>query len=197
MSLIRARSGQAPLLLSGNGFAHARSRVSSAHTLAVLSDAARKGLAVERGTLFCTTFPCHLCAKHIVAAGIKRVVFLEPYPKSYAWKLHSDSIEVDERGHATKVNFEAFIGVSPYRYRDLFEKKSRKKDGVAQKWNEDEPFPLVDIYYPMYFQAELNFVANLQVKLAVLEKQAAQPAVPPTSNTSQETNTSNVEKPPD
>ncbi|MDN3612645.1 hypothetical protein QWZ16_23945 [Vibrio ostreicida] len=26
-------------------------------------------------------FPCHNCAKHIVASGIKRVVYVEPYPK--------------------------------------------------------------------------------------------------------------------
>jgi deoxycytidylate deaminase len=103
--------------------------------VSAISDAARKGLAIQSGTLFCTTFPCHLCAKHIVAAGIKRVVFLEPYPKSYAWKLHSDSIEIDQRGHPTKVSFEAFIGVSPVRYRDLFEKRKRKIDGVAQKWS--------------------------------------------------------------
>jgi len=60
--------------------------------MSAISDAARKGLAVQGGTLFCTTFPCHLCAKHIVAAGIKRVVFLEPYPKSYAWKEVVQSI---------------------------------------------------------------------------------------------------------
>lgn len=31
------------------------------------------------GTLFSKTFPCHNCARHIVAAGIKRVVYVEPY----------------------------------------------------------------------------------------------------------------------
>ncbi len=35
-------------------------------------------------SIFVTTFPCHNCAKHIVAAGIKEVVFIEPYPKSKA-----------------------------------------------------------------------------------------------------------------
>jgi deoxycytidylate deaminase len=45
--------------------------------------------------LFSTTFPCHMCARHIVSAGIKRVVFLEPYPKSYAEELYADSITFD------------------------------------------------------------------------------------------------------
>ena len=72
--------------------------------------------------LYCTTFPCHICAKHIVASGIGRVVYLEPYPKSYAAELHKDSIDVDPEEPTHRVRFEAFIGVSPYRYRDLFEK---------------------------------------------------------------------------
>jgi hypothetical protein len=57
-----------------------------------ISDAARLGRATKHATLFCTTFPCHICTKHIVAAGIDRVVFLEPYPKSLSQKLHGDSI---------------------------------------------------------------------------------------------------------
>ena len=77
-----------------------------------ISDAARLGRATEGTVLYCTTFPCHLCAKHIVAAGISRVVFLEPYPKSYAEKLHSDSITFDAK-NSEKVVFEPFIGISP------------------------------------------------------------------------------------
>ena len=46
--------------------------------MSALSDAARKGICVEGATLYCTTFPCHLCAKLIVAAGITKVVYLEP-----------------------------------------------------------------------------------------------------------------------
>jgi cytidine deaminase len=147
--------------------------------MSAISDAARKGIAVEGGTLFCTTFPCHLCAKHIVAAGIRRVVFLEPYPKSYAWKLHKDSIEVDQKDHPTKVSFEAFIGVSPVRYRDLFEKRKRKADGAVQKWNRGRPEPMIDIFYPVYFQAEVYSIARLKRMLEAVARQAAQPAVEP------------------
>lgn len=58
---------------------------------AILS-CARLELNTYRTTLYCTTFPCHNCAKHIVASGIKRVVYVEPYPKSKALNFHSDSI---------------------------------------------------------------------------------------------------------
>ena len=57
--------------------------------MCALTDAARLGHSVRDGTLYCTTFPCHMCAKHIVASGIEKVVFLEPYPKSLAFDLHS------------------------------------------------------------------------------------------------------------
>lgn len=114
--------------------------------MSAISDAARLGRATGGATLFCTTFPCHLCAKHIVAAGMERVVFLEPYPKSYAHKLHSDSITFDRStSEDEKVLFEPFIGISPRRYRDIFEKKKRKDaTGKAKDWYEGEPIPLIE-----------------------------------------------------
>lgn len=63
--------------------------------MSALMDAARLGRPVQDAKLFCTTFPCHICAKHITAAGISSVFFLEPYPKSAAFALHPDSIEVE------------------------------------------------------------------------------------------------------
>ncbi len=41
--------------------------------MAALMDALRHGKSVDRATLYCTTFPCHMCARHIVAAGIRKV----------------------------------------------------------------------------------------------------------------------------
>lgn len=60
----------------------------------VITSAARLGISLEGKTLFCTTFPCHNCSKHIVSSGIKRVIYLEPYPKSLVSTLHKDSIHV-------------------------------------------------------------------------------------------------------
>ena len=55
-------------------------RVVHAEMEAILS-CGRNGIPTKDSTLYCTTFPCHNCAKHIVASGIKRVVYVEPYPK--------------------------------------------------------------------------------------------------------------------
>jgi deoxycytidylate deaminase len=68
--------------------------------MAALTDACRLGSSLRGATLYCTTFPCHMCARHIVASGIERVVYIEPYPKSMAAKLYPDSISVDGRGAA-------------------------------------------------------------------------------------------------
>jgi deoxycytidylate deaminase len=93
-----------------------------------LSSAVRVGTSVREATLFTTTFPCHNCAKHIVASGIKRVVYVEPYPKSRAIQMYGDSIHVagesplDERG--PKVEFQPFVGIAPRLYADLFGRSS-------------------------------------------------------------------------
>ena len=98
--------------------------------MAALLDGARRGVSVRGTTLHCTTFPCHNCAKHIVAAGVTRVVYIAPYAKSLAEDLHPDAIAIDH-GHAVpaKVSFESFVGVSPDLYLPLFTKGDvRRKD---------------------------------------------------------------------
>jgi cytidine deaminase len=133
--------------------------------MSAISDAARKGLPIEKTTLYSTTFPCHICAKHIVAAGIAKVVYLEPYPKSYARELHPDSISIEGDGPTQRVEFSAFIGISPYRYRDLFERGKRKYGGVAQTWNKGVKRPAIEVYYPSYFAAEVHVVKLIQPRL--------------------------------
>lgn len=86
---------------------------------AILS-AARNGIAIRNSTLYSTTYPCHNCAKHIVASGISKVKYIEPYPKSYATKLHGDSIEANGDGNVKKVQFEPFVGIGPRKFVDLF-----------------------------------------------------------------------------
>jgi len=44
--------------------------------------AARVGVALEGGTLYCHMAPCYACAKMIINAGIKRVVCLKEYQSS-------------------------------------------------------------------------------------------------------------------
>jgi deoxycytidylate deaminase len=132
--------------------------------MSAISDAARLGRAIAKATLYTTTFPCHLCTKHIVASGINRVVFLEPYPKSYAQQLHDDSITFT-KADQNKVLFEPFLGISPRRYRDIFEKKKRKDDqGKALTWYEgNRPVPMIEDRSASYIENEAGVVqATLQ-----------------------------------
>ncbi|MEG0146706.1 MAG: dCMP deaminase family protein [Clostridia bacterium] len=49
--------------------------------------AARLGVAIEGATLYCTHQPCVICAKMIVNAGIRRVVYAEGYPDDFAVQM--------------------------------------------------------------------------------------------------------------
>lgn len=120
--------------------------------MSALLDAARRGVSVQDATLYTTTFPCHNCARHIVGAGIARVVFVEPYTKSRAERLHSDSIAIAEADpDDKKVAFDPFVGVAPRRYREIFDASAReqlghlgRKDATGRKttWSKRDAFPV-------------------------------------------------------
>jgi deoxycytidylate deaminase len=138
------------------------SRAVHAELDAIVS-AARTGNSLIGARLFVTTFPCHYCARHVVVAGIDEVQFIEPYPKSRALELHSDSITVERQKWippskgGTRVLFRPFTGVAPKRYDDAFLKISELKDkegtsritehGWLQPW---------DLMHQSYIQAEMN-----------------------------------------
>jgi deoxycytidylate deaminase len=132
--------------------------------MSAITDAARLGKSLAEAILYCTTFPCHMCAKHIVSAGIHRVVFLEPYPKSHAKDLHSDSITFSPAEASKKVLFEPFIGISPRRYRDIFEKKKRKDStGKATAWSGGKAVPRLEDRSSAYIDNEepaISLVTN-------------------------------------
>lgn len=120
--------------------------------MAALMSCARSGVTPVGGTLYCTTFPCHNCAKHIVASGIDKVVYVEPYPKSKAKDLHADAIslphEDDEVPEGPRVAFMAFEGIGPRRFVDLFSlslgsgwqvvRKRKGADGARVEWKRGE-----------------------------------------------------------
>jgi deoxycytidylate deaminase len=64
--------------------------------MSAVLDAARRGVPIGGCTLYTTTFPCHNCARHLIGAGIRRVVFIEPYEKSRAEDLHEESVTIDK-----------------------------------------------------------------------------------------------------
>lgn len=100
--------------------------------MAAISQAARTGSALQNSRLFCTTFPCHICARHIVASGVTEVIFIEPYEKSRTDQLFADSISIEPNEPSPKrANFRSFVGVAPRRYMDYFSLVTdrKSKDG--------------------------------------------------------------------
>ena len=106
------------------------SRSIHAEMHALLTALRQKGDRVRGGRIYITTYPCHSCARHIIAAGIKEVYYIEPYKKSLATKLHGDAMSELEQDR-TKVRLVPYDGVAPSRYLSLFRMKadSRKRDG--------------------------------------------------------------------
>ncbi|MBF3898948.1 hypothetical protein ISI01_26205 [Burkholderia pseudomallei] len=131
--------------------------------MAALMSAARLGISVQGATLFSTTFPCHMCARHIVASGIKRVVYIEPYPKSKAKQLHRDSINVDSvYPSGSHVNFEPFVGISPRQYQDIFDVREVRKtaNGKVVDWRAQYNRPRFMRFKNSYVEIELKIVAD-------------------------------------
>lgn len=131
--------------------------------MAALMSAARLGISVKDATLYCTTFPCHMCARHIVASGIKRVVYIEPYPKSKAKQLHQDSISVDPSTPSKDhVNFEPFEGVSPRQYQEIFDVRESRKDsqGRTTDWRAHGGTPRFSRFLNTYKDVEMAIVGQ-------------------------------------
>lgn len=104
------------------------SRSIHAEMEAILSVAREGKHSLVGAILFTNTYPCHNCARHIVAAGITEVVYIKPYKKSLALKLHDDAItEVpDEKG---KVLFRQYDGIAPSVYFKIFLTPRERKGG--------------------------------------------------------------------
>lgn len=105
------------------------SRAIHAEMHALLTALRQTGERVLGGSIFVTTYPCHACARHLVAAGIRQIHFIEPYKKSLAIKLHADALtESDQPGRVKLIPYD---GVAPARYLSLFKMApdSRKRAG--------------------------------------------------------------------
>lgn len=95
------------------------SRSVHAEMHAIISGSQLSGSRMINGKLFCTTYPCHNCARHIIVAGIKEVYYIEPYVKSLCLTLHDDAITEDEKS-SNKVRILIFDGVAPRNYLTFF-----------------------------------------------------------------------------
>ncbi|HID9908458.1 TPA: anti-phage dCTP deaminase [Pseudomonas aeruginosa] len=113
------------------------SRAVHAEMHALLNAGATDGGRIRDGKLFVTTYPCHSCARHLVAAGVREVYFLEPYRKSLATKLHEDAITENE-SDTDKVRVMPFDGVAPSRFLRFFSAHpSGRKDGNGKMYSRD------------------------------------------------------------
>jgi cytidine deaminase len=126
--------------------------------MAALTDAAKRGISVDECTVFVTTFPCHLCARHIVAAGISTVIYIEPYAKSLAAELYPDSISVDgDQSKDRHVPFVPFVGIAPRQYMDLFANDKRKNpDGTIRAFSAKSALPKFTQESTVYLENEVK-----------------------------------------
>ena len=120
----------------------------------------RTARSTRNATLYTTTFPCHNCCRHIIAAGITKVVYVEPYPKSKAPTLHSDAISVDQTT-PKMVPFLPFNGIGPRRYFDLFSLRlstgypiERKEGGKLKPWRRRDAPPRLQMQPTTYLNRE-------------------------------------------
>lgn len=144
------------------------SRAIHAEMHAILTGSQKTGHRVKGGKLFCTTYPCHSCARHIIAAGIKDVFFIEPYRKSLAIKLHWDSItESDET--TEKVRIRLFDGVAPSKYLKFFKILDDRKSSEVKRIraSKKEAKPIARISLESLPALEGIVVRNLIAKNAI------------------------------
>lgn len=143
------------------------SRSIHAEMQAIVS-AARVGKEkLEGGTLFTTTFPCHNCARHIVASGIREVYYIEPYSKSLALDLHDDSISL-EKGDG-KVPFLQYEGVGPSVAMKLFSAQGdRKHEGRARTVVRKDATPIL----PPPLDGFTEHEKRVTVRITALEARA-------------------------
>lgn len=115
------------------------SRAVHAEMHAIIIGSQLAGSKMIGGKLFCTTYPCHNCARHLVVAGIKEIYYIEPYIKSLSITLHNDTLteEEDEKEEGKKkVKLLMYDGVAPRRYLEFFLITRPRKDNTGKMINE-------------------------------------------------------------
>lgn len=149
------------------------SRAIHAEMHAIINTGQTAGGRMKGGKLFVTTYPCHSCARHIVAAGIREVFYIEPYRKSLAIKLHGDAIS-EKEADVDKVRVLAYDGVAPSRYLGLFKvpQNSRKRNGRLIRVGLHNASPRLEKSIEAFPVLESLVVKSLQGKnlLPVTEK---------------------------
>ena len=143
---------------------------------------ARNSVDTRQATLYTTTFPCHNCAKHIIAAGIKRVMYVEPYPKSKAFSFHDDAISHKNIPNSNIIAFVPFVGIGPRKFFDLFsmrlstgfEIKRKNKEGVIFDWQFEKSYARIQMLPCSYLEKETKATETFDQYRKVLESRNEQ-----------------------
>jgi len=144
------------------------SRSIHAEMEAILSVAREGKNSLVGATLYTNTYPCHGCARHIVAAGITNVVYIEPYRKSLATTLHSDTI-TENVGERDKVVFRQYDGVAPTNYVKLFRPMAvRKTNGRLDRTDPKSALPVFRMLLDAQSDYEYKIIADLTEKEKVV-----------------------------
>lgn len=143
---------------------------------AIVSLARIGGAGLQGSVLYTTTFPCHSCARHIVAAGISRVFYMEPYEKSLAKDLHSDAIAFEIEATVDKitkkVEFLHFEGAAPRQFHNMFRATGRKDaSGKFVPIRVQQADKAVPEYLDNYQDFEAKAVQHLAMQLESLAPQ--------------------------
>jgi len=99
-------------------------------------DAAKRGVGLSGTVLYGTNYPCHLCWKHIFTAGIKKMYYIDTYPKSRAESMYAP----------THGMLEKYVGVAPRKYLQLFQDREligADRAGRIESIRRDDAQPLV------------------------------------------------------
>lgn len=137
------------------------SRSIHAEMEAILSVAREGKHSLVGASLYTNTYPCHNCARHIVAAGIYKVYYIEPYLKSLAIELHNDAVteDSDEEG---KVVFQQYDGVAPKNYLRLFRPSAdRKQAGRLSRPSKKLALPTFRVALDSQADYEAKVIADL------------------------------------
>ena len=145
------------------------SRAVHAEMHAILAASRVAGDRVLGGKIFVTTYPCHSCARHLVAAGITEVQYIEPYRKSQATKLHMDALTEASEANG-KVQLLQYAGIAPRRYHEMFESGNRKVAGKLALSDRLEAMPLTKVSLKAIPRLEQAVVAEIGEKQLALPR---------------------------
>ena len=91
------------------------------------------------------------------------MVYVEPYPKSLATKLHNDAVSEDENELGKKLVFLQYNGIAPKHILKLFKMTARRKtkDGRLVHFDKQHALPVIRVSLDDYATHEKYVVARL------------------------------------